>query len=131
LIFPKVMTLGLRKVSWIISFPDFFSLCLQIFIWCLVHCFTIPRYRSSSNLFLIHLNFTNLWPMDLEKYYELSVLCTFVAPPLPPTGFVVSDSYKSKFSFVLLELFWLNIPPVRDLVLLAIFSECLLLNGNG
>jgi hypothetical protein len=32
LIFHKVMALGLRKISQIISFPDFFSLCLQIFI---------------------------------------------------------------------------------------------------
>jgi hypothetical protein len=31
-IFHKVMTLGLRKNSRIISFPDLFSLCLQIFI---------------------------------------------------------------------------------------------------
>jgi hypothetical protein len=32
LIFHEVMALGLRKKSRIISFPDFFSLCLQIFI---------------------------------------------------------------------------------------------------
>jgi hypothetical protein len=32
LIFHDVMALGLRKKSRIISFPDFFSLCLQIFI---------------------------------------------------------------------------------------------------
>jgi hypothetical protein len=75
------MALGLRKISQIISFPDFFSLGLQIFIWYLVHCFSIPRYRSSSSLVLIHWNFTKLWPMDLQKYYELSVLCTFVASP--------------------------------------------------
>jgi hypothetical protein len=43
----------------------------------------------------------------------------------PPTGFAVSDSYKSKFSLVMFELFWLNISPVGDLVLLAILSKCL------
>jgi hypothetical protein len=32
MIFHKVMALGLRKISRMISFPDFFSLCLQIFI---------------------------------------------------------------------------------------------------
>jgi hypothetical protein len=65
LIFHEVMALGLRKISWIISFPDFFSLCLQILIWYLVHCFAIQSCRSSSNLVFIHLNFTKLWPMDL------------------------------------------------------------------
>jgi hypothetical protein len=28
----------------------FWSLSLQIFVWYLANCFTIPRYRSSSNL---------------------------------------------------------------------------------
>jgi hypothetical protein len=54
LIFHEVMTLGLRKKSWIISFPPFFSLCLQIFIWYFVHCFAIPRYRLSFSLVLVH-----------------------------------------------------------------------------
>jgi hypothetical protein len=67
----------------------------------LVHCFAISSCRSSSSLLLIHWFFTKLRPMDLEKYYELSVFCTFV---VSPTGFAVSNSYKSKFSFVLLEL---------------------------
>jgi hypothetical protein len=49
------------------SFPDFFSLCLQIFIWYLVHCFAIPIYRSSLSLVLIHWFFTKLWPLDLGK----------------------------------------------------------------
>jgi hypothetical protein len=50
------------------SFPDFSSLCLQIFIRYLVHCFAIPRYRSSLSLVLIHWwFFTKLWPLDLEK----------------------------------------------------------------
>jgi hypothetical protein len=58
------------------SFPDFFSLCLQIFIWYLVHCFAIPRYRSNLSLILIHWFFTKLWPLDLEKNHELSVFPT-------------------------------------------------------
>jgi hypothetical protein len=49
------------------SFPDFCSLCLQILIWYLVHCFAIPRYRSRLSLVLIHWFFTKLWPLDLEK----------------------------------------------------------------
>jgi hypothetical protein len=61
--------------------------------------------------------------MDLEKYYELSVFYTFV---VPSTAFTVSDSYKSSLSFVMLEPFLLYMPPVGDLVLLAILSECLL-----
>jgi hypothetical protein len=32
------------------QFPDFCSLFLQIFIWYLVHCFAILRYRSSLSL---------------------------------------------------------------------------------
>jgi hypothetical protein len=61
-IFRKVMPL-----KGFYSFPDFFSLCLQIFIWYLVHCFATPRYRLSSSLVLIHWFFTKLWPLDLEK----------------------------------------------------------------
>jgi hypothetical protein len=59
-----------------ISFPHFCS-CFQIFIWYLVHCFAILRYRSSSSLVLIHQFFTELWPLDLEKYHEFSVFRTF------------------------------------------------------
>jgi hypothetical protein len=55
----------------------FFSFCLQIFIWYLVHCFAIPRYRSSLSLVLIHWFFRKLWPLDLEKNHELSVLHFF------------------------------------------------------
>jgi hypothetical protein len=50
--------------------------------------------------------------MDLEKYYDLSVFCTFV---VPPTCFAVSDSYKSKFSFVLPELFLIEYTAGRGL----------------
>jgi hypothetical protein len=71
------MALGLRKKSWIISFPHFFSLSLQIFIWYLVHCFAIPRYRLSVSLALIHWFVMKLWPLDFEKYHELSVFQTF------------------------------------------------------
>jgi hypothetical protein len=67
LIFHKVMAHRLRKISWIFSFPYFFSLCLQIFIWYLVHCFAILSCRSSSSLVLIHWLITKLWPMDLKR----------------------------------------------------------------
>jgi hypothetical protein len=52
------MALGLRKQSQIISFPHFFSLCSQIFIYYLVHCFAIPRHRLSLSLALVHWFFT-------------------------------------------------------------------------
>jgi hypothetical protein len=50
LIFHKVMALGFRTKSRIISFLDLFSLCLKIFILYLVHCFAIPGYRLSLSL---------------------------------------------------------------------------------
>jgi hypothetical protein len=81
LIFQEVIALGLRKKSRIISLPHFFSLCLQIFIWYLVHCFAIPRYSFSLSLALIHRFFTKLWPLDLEKNHELSVFRTFFLSP--------------------------------------------------
>jgi hypothetical protein len=46
LIFHEVMALGLRKMSWIISFLYFFHSCFQIFICYLVYCFAIPIYIS-------------------------------------------------------------------------------------
>jgi hypothetical protein len=80
--FTKLWPLDLhqKKKNQINSFPHFFSLCLQIFIWYLVLCFAVPRYRLSSSLVFIHLNFTELWPMYLQKCYELSVSCTMVVP---------------------------------------------------
>jgi hypothetical protein len=77
LIFHKVMALGLRKILWIsIHFPDFFSFCLRICIWYLVHRFAVPRYRSSLSLVLIHWFLTKLWPLDLENImnYQFSRL---------------------------------------------------------
>jgi hypothetical protein len=71
------MALGLRKKLRIISFLNFISLCLQIFIWYLVHFFAIPRYRLSLSLVLIHWFFTKLLPLDLEKNHELLVFRTF------------------------------------------------------
>jgi hypothetical protein len=76
-IFHGDMTLGLRKISRILSFPHLSRSCFQIFIWYLVHCFAIPRYRSSLTLVMIHWFFTKLWPLDLEKYHEFSVFRTF------------------------------------------------------
>jgi hypothetical protein len=74
--FPKLWPFNLEKISWINHFPDFLSRCLQIFIWYLVH-FVIPRYRSSLSLVLLHWFFPKLWPLNLEKYHELSVFRTF------------------------------------------------------
>jgi hypothetical protein len=70
------MDIGVSKISRIISFPDLLSLCLQIIIWYLL-CFVIPRHRSSLSLVSIHWFFPKLWPMDLEKYHELSLFRTF------------------------------------------------------
>jgi hypothetical protein len=61
----------------ILQFSRLFSLWLQIFTWYMVHCFAIPRYRSSVSLVSIHWFFMKLWPLDLEKYHELSVFRTF------------------------------------------------------
>jgi hypothetical protein len=63
LIFHEVMALGLGEKSWIISFKHFFL----IFIWYLVHCFAILRYRLNLSLALIDWFFTKLWPLDFEK----------------------------------------------------------------
>jgi hypothetical protein len=72
-IFHGVMALGLRKISRILSFPHFFRSCFQIFIWYLVHCFAIPRYRSTLSLVLIHWFFKKLWPNGLRKISQ--ILC--------------------------------------------------------
>jgi hypothetical protein len=73
LILNEVITLGFRKISQIFSFAHIFSLSLQIFIWYLVHCFAILSCKSNSIFVLIHLFFMKLWPLDLQKYYKLSV----------------------------------------------------------
>jgi hypothetical protein len=64
----EVMVFGLlmvRKLSRVISFLHFFSLCLQIFFWYLVHCLAIPSHRSSSSLVLVHWFVKKYWPLDL------------------------------------------------------------------
>jgi hypothetical protein len=81
LIFHKFMALGLTKISQILSFPHVFLSCFQIFVWYLVLCFVILRYRSSLNLILIHWFFTKLWPLDLEKYHKFSVFRRFFFRP--------------------------------------------------
>jgi hypothetical protein len=50
--------------------------------------------------------------MDREKYHELSVFCNFV---VSPTGFEVSDSYKSKCNLVVLELYLIEYTAGRGL----------------
>jgi hypothetical protein len=95
------------------SFPDFFSLCLQIFIWYLVHCFAIPRYRSSLSLVMIHWFFTKLWPLDLEKNNEFSVLRTFFLIFIWYLihGFAI-PRYRSSMSLVLIHWFFTKLWPL-------------------
>jgi hypothetical protein len=54
-----------------ISNYQFYALFFLIFVWYLVHCFAIPRYRSTLSLVLIHWIFTKLWPLDLEKKSQI------------------------------------------------------------
>jgi hypothetical protein len=70
-IFHGVMAVELRKISQILSFPHFYPSCFQIFIWYLVLCFAIPRYRSSFSLVLIHWFFSKLWPNGLRKISQI------------------------------------------------------------
>jgi hypothetical protein len=116
--FSRSYGLGLRKKSRIISFPDFFSLCLHIFIWYLVHCFAIPRYRLRLSLVLIH------WLVMAHGLRKTLQIVSFLH-----FGRLALQS-QIVFSFVFLELLWWNIPPVGDLVLLAILSECLFSIGH-
>jgi hypothetical protein len=109
LIFRRVMIL-----KGFYSFPDFFSLCLQIFIWYLVHCFAIPRYRSSLSLVLIHWFFTKLWPLDLEKKnHEFSLLRTFslIFIWYLVHGFTI-PTYRSSMSLVLIHWFFTKLWPL-------------------
>jgi hypothetical protein len=48
LIFHKVMALGLRKISRIISFPHFFRSCLQIFIRYMVQMYIALPYQDTA-----------------------------------------------------------------------------------
>jgi hypothetical protein len=48
------ISLGIRNISWFISFPHFFSLLTDIHLIFVVHCFAILSCRSSSSLDLIH-----------------------------------------------------------------------------
>jgi hypothetical protein len=57
-------------------------MCLQIFIWYLVHGFVIPSYGSSSNLVLVHWFFTKLWPLDLENFINYQFSALFSSPEL-------------------------------------------------
>jgi hypothetical protein len=110
------------------SFPDFFSLSLQIFIWYLVHC----RYRSSSSLVLIHWFFTKLWPLDLEKNHELSVLHAFFLIFIwYLIHCFVIPRYRSSLSLVLIHWFFTKLWPLdleknqELLVFRTFFSLCL------
>jgi hypothetical protein len=88
-------------------FPHFFLSCFQIFIWYLVHCFAIPRFRSSSSLVLIHWSFTKLlikisgilsfphfFPLCFQIFIWYLVHC-FTIP-----------TYRSSLSLVLIHWFF-------------------------
>jgi hypothetical protein len=86
LIFTKLWTLDLEKISRI--FCTFFSLLTDIhFIFGTLFCNT--KLQIKFKFGFNPLEFHELWPMDLEKYHALSVVCTFI---VLPTGFKVSDS---------------------------------------
>ena len=104
------MALGLRKISQIISFPHFFSLCLQTFIWYLVDSFVIPIYRSSLSLRLIHWFFTKLWPLDLEY---IRICCG----PICATGrgLCIAMQYSQNACFHWYLLYQPNLKITRDL----------------
>jgi hypothetical protein len=60
-----------EKKSRIISFPDFFSLCLQIFIWYLVHCFAILSCRSRSSLVFYPFEIHEVMAHGLRKALQI------------------------------------------------------------
>jgi hypothetical protein len=129
------MAFGLKKISLLSVFRTFFSLFTDIHkFWYLVHWFAILRWRSSSSLVLINEIFTKLWPLDLEKYNELSFfffwlqLCSPPPPPSPPLLALQSQVVTNQNLVLLcLNYFWLNMPSGGDLLLLAILSKCLFL----
>jgi hypothetical protein len=65
------------RLSIINKFSALVCLCFQIFIGYWVHCFALPSYRSSLNLICVHWFFTKSWPLNLEKYHELSIFRNF------------------------------------------------------
>jgi hypothetical protein len=65
------MAIGLRKISQIIRFPDFFSLCLQILISYLVHCFAILNCRSSSSLVFYPFQIHEVMAHGLRKTLQI------------------------------------------------------------
>ena len=115
-IFPKLWH---RKISRITRFPDFvLSLLIDIhLIFGTLLCHnTIPiKFEFGFHPTEFH----KVMSHGLRKIVSFLHFCE----PSPSlflfffTDFAVSDSYYSKFSLVMLELFWLNIhvPPVGDL----------------
>jgi hypothetical protein len=83
----------------LMSFPHLFCSCIQIFFWYLVYIALQIEFEFG----FCPLVFTKLWPLDLEKKIWNISFPQFVVPYIK--SFAVSDSYKSKLSFVMPELF--------------------------
>ena len=77
-IFTRVMALGLSKFHKFFSFPDFFSVLLQILNSILVCEYISMGYRSSSSLVTIDLFLQELWHLDLANFKKLSIFQTFL-----------------------------------------------------
>jgi hypothetical protein len=82
---------------------------------------------SSLSLFFNLFIFLKVMALGLRKILRIVSFLHFCSPP-PPLLTLQSQIVTNKnlvWLCLKLELFWLNIPLVGDLVLLAILSECL------
>jgi hypothetical protein len=67
-ILDRVMALELRKIAIICSFRSFSLHWIHILKWNLIHRFIMGISRSSSVLGKIEPFWTELWPLDFEKF---------------------------------------------------------------
>jgi hypothetical protein len=108
----------------IISFSDFFSLCSALtdihLIFATLFCHTELEIKFKFGFYPFE--FHEVMAHGLRKTLQIVSFCTLVVPQLALQSQIVRNQ---NLVFFLLELFWLKIPPVGDLVLLAILSECL------
>jgi hypothetical protein len=88
----------------IYQFSALFSLCVEIFIWYLVHCFAIEIYRLSLILVLIRWFFTRSLLSDLQKHHKLSVYHTFFSLSACIYSFniwcIVPNAYWERVSYI-------------------------------
>jgi hypothetical protein len=108
LIFHEVMTLWLRKISQIISFPHFFVRAFRYLfdIWCIA----LPNQHTDLFRFWFRsLILNEVSALGLRK----NIICTFVVFPLP----ALQSRIVTNQNFVLLCLnyFWLNYTVGRGL----------------